>query len=296
MASKELETVIEMLKSRPKMADLNVEEQRAQIEADHATVQLAQDVQCQPVDAGGVPAEWVTTPESATERVICSLHGGAYMVGSPSTNRELVSRLARASAARVLGIDYRLAPENPFPAAVEDSTAAYRWLLSTGVKPSQVVIIGESAGGGLTIATLLALRDTGEPLPAAAVAISPWVDMEALGESITTKAEVDPMVQRDSILMAAKAYLGDLDPRTPLASPIYADLTGLPPLLIQVGTSEILLDDATRLAERARADGVDVVLEPWEDMVHVWHSFAEMLPEGQQAIDRIGDFVREHTG
>jgi monoterpene epsilon-lactone hydrolase len=296
MASKEFETVIEILRSRPRMADLSVEEQRAQIEADHTQVQLAQDVRCQPVDAGGVPAEWVTTPESIEGRVIQYLHGGAYMVGSIKTHREIGSRISRAAAAQVLLIDYRLAPENPFPAAVEDSVAAYRWLLSTGVNPAQAVIAGESAGGGLTVATLVALRDAVEPLPAAAVAISPWVDMEALGESVTTKAEVDLMVQREGILMAAEVYLGGINPRTPLASPIYADLTGLPPLLIQVGTSEVLLDDATRLAERARATGVDVVLETWADMMHVWHSFAAILPEAQQAIDRIGEFVREHTG
>ncbi|MGD0205761.1 MAG: alpha/beta hydrolase fold domain-containing protein, partial [Dehalococcoidia bacterium] len=177
----------------------------------------------------------------------------------------------------------------------EDSTAAYRWLLSTGVDPARLVIAGESAGGGLTVATLVALRDAGDPLPTAAVCLSPWVDLEGLGESMTTKAEIDPITQREDILELAKAYLGDAHPRTPLAAPLYADLRGLPPLLIQVGTAETLLDDSTRLAERARSAGIDVVLEPWDDMFHMWHFFAAMLPEGQQAIDRIGGFIRKHT-
>jgi monoterpene epsilon-lactone hydrolase len=178
---------------------------------------------------------------------------------------------------------------------VDDARAAYRWLLGTGVDPASVVIAGDSAGGGLAVATLVAIRDAGDPLPAAGVCLSPWVDLEGIGESMTTKAEADPMVQRDELLGMAKAYLGGADPRTPLAAPLYADLSGLPPLLIQVGTAETLLDDATRLASRARAAGVDVTLEPWEDMIHVWQFMASMLPEGQEAIDRIGQFIRERV-
>ncbi|HEY41306.1 MAG TPA: alpha/beta hydrolase [Dehalococcoidia bacterium] len=295
MASKELEMIIEVIRSRPTREGLSVEEQRAAMEATFSQFPVADDVQCQPVDAGGVPAEWVTAPEAVEERVIYYLHGGGYVMGSIGTHREMSSRLSRAARARVLLLDYRLAPENPFPAAVEDSVAGYHWLLSTGVNPALVVVAGESAGGGLTVATLVALRNAGDPLPAAAISVSPWVDMEALGESMTTKAEADPISSREWILTLAKTYLGDVDPRTPLAAPLYADLGGLPPLLIQVGTSEVLLDDAARLAERARAAGVDVILEPWEDMIHMWHFFP-MLPEGQQAIDRIGEFVREKIG
>ena len=295
MPGQELQMIIEALRSRPGPEGLSVEEQRAEFEAGFTQFQLAEDVKCEAVDAGGVPAEWVTAPGAVEERVIYYLHGGGYVIGSISTHREMASRLSRAAAARVLLIDYRRAPENPFPAAVEDSTTGYRWLLSTGVNPARVVIAGESAGGGLTVATLVALRDAGDPLPAAAVPVSPWVDMEALGESMNTKADVDPMAQRETILTLAKAYLGDTDPRTPLAAPLYADLKGLPPLLIQVGTAEVLFDDATRLAERAKSAGVEVVLEPWEDMIHMWHFFP-MLPEAQQAIERIGEFVRKHTG
>ena len=295
MASKELQMLIDSFRSRPNTAELSIEEQRAQMEVNLTKFRLATDVRCEQVDAGGIPAEWVATPGVDTERVIYYLHGGGYVIGSINTHREMASRLSRAASARVLILDYRLAPENLFPAAVDDSITAYRWLLSVGVNPARLVIAGESAGGGLTIATLVALRDAGEPLPAAGVCLSPWVDLTCLGESMVTKAEIDPVVNKENILMLAKAYLGDTDPCTPLASPLYADLAGLPPLLIQVGTAECLFDDARRLADRATAAGVDVTLEPWDDMIHIWHMFAAILPEGQQAIDRIGEFVREHT-
>ena len=296
MASEQLQTIIQVLRSQPVQEGLTFEEMRAGFEQMTSFFPVPADVRCEQVDAGGVSAEWIMTPQAAAERVIFYLHGGGYAIGSVKTHRELVSRVLRAAGARALAIDYRLAPEHPFPAAVEDATTAYRWLLENGVEPTRIVIAGDSAGGGLTVATLVALRDAGDPLPAAGVCLSPWVDLEGIGESMTARAEVDPMVQRDGLLAMAKAYLGDANPRLPLAAPLYADLTGLPPLLIQVGTAETLLDDSTRLAERARSAGVDVVLEPWEDMIHVWHFFASMLPEGQQAVDRIGEFVRERVG
>lgn len=296
MPSEQLRTLVEMLRSRPALAELSIEEQRANFEEMASLFPVPPDVRREPVDAGGVSAEWITAPGATADRVVLYLHGGGYMLGSTNTHREMVSRLSGAAGARALLIDYRLAPEHPHPAAVEDSKAAYRWLLRGGVDPARLVIAGESAGGGLTVATLVALRDAGEPLAAAGVCLSSWVDLECVGESMTTKADIDPLVQRGNILEMAKAYLGGADPRTPLAAPLHADLTGLPPLLIQVGTAEALLDDSTRLAERARSAGVEVVLEPWDDMIHMWHWFAAMLPEGQQAIDRIGEFIRRHTG
>jgi monoterpene epsilon-lactone hydrolase len=295
MASKELQAVMATFRSQPPLEGLSIAEQRATIEANSSRFQMAPDVRCVMVDAGGVPAAWVTTPESVEERAIYYLHGGGYVVGSINTHCEMASRLARAAKARVLLIEYRLAPENPFPAALEDSRKGYRWLLSRGVKPPRIVMAGESAGGGLTLATLLALRDEGVPLPAAAVVMSPWVDLACGGESMATRAEADPMLKKAALQALARSYLKGTDPCTPLASPLYGDLTGLPPLLIQVGTAEVLFDDATRLAGKAKEAGVEVLFEPWEDMIHVWHSFAGMLPEGQQAIDRIGEFVREHT-
>jgi monoterpene epsilon-lactone hydrolase len=292
MASEELSMIVNMLRLRPLSTGPTAAEMRAGIEVIASVFPLAADVTCEAVTAGGVPAEWVVAPGAVAGRVILYLHGGGYVIGSISTHRELASRLSRAAVARALVIDYRLAPEHPHPAAVEDATAAYRWLLSTGTDPSRIVIAGDSAGGGLTVATLVAVRDAGLPLPAAGVCLSPWVDLEGIGESMTTKAVVDPMVQGDDLRMMAAMYLAGQDPRTPLAAPLYANLAGLPPLLIQVGTAETLLDDSTRLAERARKAGVAVTLEPWEDMVHVWQIFATMLPEGRAAIERIGEFVK----
>nr|7AT2_A Chain A, EstD11 S144A [uncultured bacterium]7AT2_B Chain B, EstD11 S144A [uncultured bacterium]7ATD_A Chain A, EstD11 S144A [uncultured bacterium]7ATD_B Chain B, EstD11 S144A [uncultured bacterium] len=294
MASEALTMIVNLLRSQRPLQEPTVEQMRAGLEAMAQMSPLPADVELTTVDAGGVPGAWVRVPESDPDRVVLYLHGGGYVIGSIRTHRDLAQRIARAARCRVLLIDYRLAPEHPHPAAVEDSTRAYRWLLETGSDPKRMAIAGDAAGGGLTVATLVALRDAGVPLPAAAVCLSPWVDLEGIGESMTTKAAVDPMVQREPLLRMASMYLAGQDPRTPLAAPLYADLRGLPPLLIQVGTAETLLDDSVRLAERARAAGVQVTLEPWEDMIHVWQAFAAMLPEGQQAIERIGEFLRQH--
>lgn len=295
MASEQLQMILGMLQANRSLGEPSVEEMRARMEAMTTMLPLPPDVVATPVDAGGVPAEWVTTPDIDATRVVYYLHGGGYVLGSINTHRDLAQRISRAASARVLVVDYRLAPEHPHPAAVEDSTAGYRWLLSQGVDPTRLGIAGDSAGGGLTVATLVALRDAGVRLPAAAVCLSPWVDLEGLGESMTSKASVDPIIQAEPLRRFAKMYLGKDDPRTPLAAPLYANLSGLPPMLIQVGTAETLLDDATRIAERARKAGVNVTLDPWEDMIHVWQAFAVMLPEGQQAIERIGAFIREHA-
>jgi acetyl esterase/lipase len=295
MASEQLQIILGMLSANRPQHEPTVEELRAGMEAMTNVFPLPDDVTCAPARANDIPALWVTTPGVDETRVVLYLHGGGYCLGSINTHRDLAQRVSRAAGARVLLIDYRLAPEYPHPAAVEDATAAYRWLLDQGVNPARLVIAGDSAGGGLTVATLVAVRDAGLPLPAAAVCLSPWVDLEGLGESMTSKASVDPMVQVEPLRRLGKHYLGTLDPRTPLAAPLYADLSGLPPLYIQVGTAETLLDDSTRIAERARKAGVTVTLEPWEDMIHVFQAFAVILPEGQQAIDRIGTFVRERT-
>ncbi|HXQ20673.1 MAG TPA: alpha/beta hydrolase [Candidatus Acidoferrales bacterium] len=295
MASQELSMIINMMKSFAPKTEPTIAEMRAGMESMALMAQIPADVKREPVDAGGVPAEWVTAPGVDARRVILYLHGGGYTIGSINTHRELAARLSRAAAARVLLLGYRLAPEHPHPAAVEDATAAYRWLLAQGVQASRLIVAGDSAGGGLTVATLVALRDAGAPPPAAGVCLSPWVDLEGTGESMTTKAAADPMVQRDGLLKMAAAYLAGQDPRTPLAAPLYANLSGLPPLLIQVGTAETLLDDATRLAERARKAGVDVTLDTWDDMIHVFQAFGTFLPEARQAIDRIGEFVKQRV-
>ncbi len=295
MSIQQLDAILEQLAATPILDLQSVQARREGFEQIAAAFPVAADVACEPVQVGGMKAEWVTAPGAAADRAILYLHGGGYEIGSINTHRDLASRISRAAQARVLLIDYRLAPENAHPAAVDDATAAYRWLLAQGIAPKRLAIAGDSAGGGLTIASLVALKDARQPLPACAVALSPWVDLEGIGESMTSKASIDPIIRKENILTFAANYLGGKSARTPLAAPLYADLAGLPPLLIQVGVRETLFDDATRLAERARKSGVDVTLEPWEDMVHVWHLFAPLLDEGQQAIDRIGAYVRTHV-
>jgi monoterpene epsilon-lactone hydrolase len=295
MSQQQLDTLIQMMKAQPIAQAPSLAEQRAGFEQMAAMFPVDADIKREPVTANGVKAEWVSAPDADAGRAILYLHGGGYVIGSINTHRSLAARLSRAAKARVLVLDYRLAPEHPFPAAVDDSLAAYRWMLAQGLKPSRIAVSGDSAGGGLSAATLVAIRDAKLPLPAAGALLSPWVDMEGIGDSMTSKDKVDPMVHKEGLLGMAKAYLGGQNPRSPLAAPLYADLTGLPPLLIQVGTSETLLDDASRLAERAKKAGVNVTYEPWENMIHVWHLFAPMLDEGQQAIEKIGAFVRKHA-
>ena len=247
-------------------------------------------------NAGGVTAEWVTAEAASDSRVVLYFHGGGYIIGSPRTHRAMMAELSQASGARVLALDYRLAPEHPFPAPIEDSVLAYRWLLSEGYDPARIAVGGDSAGGGLAVAMMVQARYVGLPMPGAAVCISPWVDMEGLGESMETRAGADPMVGKENLMVSAKTYLGGSDPKAPLAAPLYADLRGLPPTLIQVGDAEVLLDDSTRLAGTAREAGVRVQMEVWDDMIHVWHLFAPILPEGKQALKQAGDFIKKHTG
>jgi acetyl esterase/lipase len=298
MGSPQLQQLFEQQKALAQAAGQakSPQELRSVMAAAFSAFPSAGEVKCEPVNANGVKAEWITAKNAAPDRVIMYLHGGGYVMGSIDTHRELVARLSKAAQARALAIDYRLAPENPFPAAVDDSLTAYRWLLAQGYKPERIVIAGDSAGGGLAVSTLLALRDLGAPAPAAGVCISPWIDFEAEGESMTSRAAQDPLVSREMILNLAKMYMGEKGSlREPLAAPINAYLNDLPPLFIQVGNSETLLDDSTRLADKAKEAGVDATLQIWDEMPHVWHLAAPVLPEGQEAIEKIGEFVRQRT-
>ena len=292
MSIDQLESVIELLTSRERPENPTVEESRDGFERLASHVGGDTKASVSEVEANGVPGELVRSDEASTDSVTLYLHGGGYVIGSPATHRELAGRLSKATGGSVLTIDYRLAPEDPFPAPVEDAVSAYRWLLDQGHNPDSISVAGDSAGGGLTVATLVSLRDQGLPLPSCGVCLSPWVDMEGIGESMTSRAGVDPMVQKEGLVAMAGVYLGGAEPRSPLAAPLYADLSGLPPLLIQVGTRETLYDDATRLAYEAARAEVAVTFEPWEEMIHVWHLFAPMLDEGQHAIERIGDFTK----
>jgi len=289
VASEELKTVQELLRSFD-LESLTIAERRKAAES-VASVPPAGTV-VEPVEANGVPAEWVAAAGVGDGRALLYLHGGAYQIGSPGTLRHLVARLSGVAQARALSVDYRLAPEYPFPAAVDDAVAAYRWLLAEGTDPATIAVAGDSAGGGLALGTLVALRDAGEPMPAAAVLLSPWTDLALTGESLRTRASVDVMVKPGSMHQTAAFYLAGEDPRHPYASPLYANLRGLPPLLIQVGDAEVILDDSTRVAARAREAGIDVTLEVWDEMPHVFHAFAGLLPESDQAIERIGEWLQ----
>ncbi|MGH0034209.1 MAG: alpha/beta hydrolase [Myxococcota bacterium] len=246
---------------------------------------------------GEVRAEWIEPAEGAGDDapVVLFLHGGGYVFGSIDSHRDLACRLALAAGSRVALIDYRLAPQHPFPAALNDALAAYRALLDRGIPPTRVVVAGDSAGGGLSLALLLEVRNRGWESPAAAALICPWVDLALTGKSLEHNAETD-YLDRAMLATWSNYYRSGEDARHPLVSPLYADLTGLPPLLIHVGAAEILLDDAQALAGRAQDAGVPIELTVWDDMFHDWHGAAALVPEGQRAIDEIGRFVRRRTG
>lgn len=251
-------------------------------------------VNVEDVDAGGVPSEWVSVASSDREAVLLYLHGGAYLIGSADTHRGLAWRLAAKAHCRVLMIDYRLAPEHPFPAPVDDAFAAYCWLLDQGFDPDRIGISGDSAGGGLALALLAKLRDEGKPMPAAAFCISPWTDLAATGPSMKTNAKADPMFDPGAVPRAADIYLNGENPYHPYASPLYADPTGFPPVLIHVGSTEILLDDARRMAHNLRMAGVECELDVWADMPHVWHVFGAALPEARAATAKGAAFLENH--
>jgi epsilon-lactone hydrolase len=248
------------------------------------------------IDAGGAPAERVATPASRHDRHVLYLHGGAFATGFPALYRDMTWRIATLCRAQVTCVDYRLAPEHPFPAGLDDCVIAYRWLLAEGADPARIAVMGDSAGGGLVFSTLLRLRDEGIPLPAAAVAVSPWTDLALTGESLRLNADVDPLIPVEAAPRAIELYLAGADPRDPYASPLYGDPTGLPPTLILVGGDDVLRDDAVRMAERMKAAGCAAEAEVWPGMWHVWHMLARVLPEGRAATARICAFVDGRLG
>ena len=294
--SEELNTVLEMIRVRSAETRNTIDDERLSYERIMSTLPIDDDIETERVGVNGVAAEWIWAPESDKRRVILYLHGGGYVIGSVRTHRVLLAHLARAAKARVLALDYRLAPETPFPGPIDDTVNAYQWLLSDGIEPANMAIAGDSAGGGLVVAALVALKSVGEPLPAAGVCISPWSEMESTGGSMMTNSESDPSVSKERLLKLAGIYLNGKNPQAPLASPIHADLTGLPPLLLQVGSIEVLLDDSTMLKEQAHKAGVSVQMEVWDDMPHVWHHYAPILPEARKAISKIGEFLLQQTG
>ena len=281
---------------KPPTGKFDIEKNRQELEALAASFKTKVKFESTSVIANGVPAEWIIPPKESGEKVILYLHGGAYNSGSIASHRSIVANIANAARGRALILDYRLAPEDPFPAAVEDALAGYRWLLDHQIPADHIIVAGDSCGGGLALSLLVSLRDADEALPAAAVCISPWTDLTCSGESWHTNAKKDIMLEPVSLKHSAKLYLGDTDPRDPLASPLYADMKGLPPIFIQVGSDELILSDATGVAEKAQVSGVDVTLQVLDGMQHEWHFAANLLPEGKRAIKDIGQFIQAAAG
>jgi acetyl esterase/lipase len=275
----------------PRAGDLDIAWERANVESMAGMFKPMGPIRSESVAAGGVPAEWIVPVDLQSARAVLFLHGGSFSSGSIVSHRTLAGNVALAARSRVLLIDYRLAPEHPFPAGLEDAAAAYEWLLSQGCAPGRIAVAGDSAGGNLTLALLVLLRNRNRPMPAAAVCLSPNPDLTYSGESWVFNAKKDIMIDERKERQAVEIYLRGQDPRTPLASPFFADLRGLPPLLIQVGSCEVLLSDAERFAEKAGQAGVQVTLEVWPGMQHEWQFAANLMPEGRRAIARVGEFL-----
>lgn len=292
MSNSEIAAIRALLGGLPPAA--SIEEARGRYDSIAPMFPTASDVTTTPETIAGVRCEWSVTPAARADKVVLYLHGGGYVGGSVASHRHLAAEVGRAAGARALSVDYRLAPEHPFPSAVEDALAVYRHLLNSGRRSSDIAIAGDSAGGGLTVATLLAAKAAGLPQPACANCFSPWVDLECVGESMASQAAEEPMVVRAQLLQFAGHYLNGASPRTALAAPMYGDLAGIAPLLIQVGSAEVLMDDAVRLARAAGAARVPVQLEIWPDMIHVWHFFHRTLTDARRALTQAGAFIRPH--
>ena len=275
------------------LSSSSIAEQREALDGMAAASPPPEGVTVEPVSLAGRPGEWLTPEVDTADGVVLYLHGGGYCIGSLGSHRGLGGRLAIATGCPVVTLDYRLAPEHPFPAAVDDATAAYRDLLAIGAAPEQVAIAGDSAGGGLTVATLLALRAAGTPLPAAAVCLSPWADLTQSSPAYGRLEGMDPMLSKAGLDLMAEAYLGETDPRTELASPLFAErLEGLPPIRVEAGEHEVLLDDSVRLTERLQRAGVDASLTVWPEMIHVFQAFpGSVIPEADQSIAAVGSFL-----
>jgi acetyl esterase/lipase len=274
----------------PIFAASDVDKQRAALDRLGAQAEMPSGVLVERSTIAGVPVERLS-PAHREQRVVLHLHGGGFIIGSCNSHRALCARLSAACKAEVVVPEYRLAPAHPFPAGLDDTVGVYAGLLESGVPADQIVLAGDSAGGGLALSTLLSAAKRGLPMPRGVLLLSPWTDLTLTGASLQTRAAIDPYFRPRDLPVMRDAYLNGVDPAHPLASPLWADLSGLPPMLIHVGEQEILLDDSTRLAERATAAGVSVEIETGEGLWHIWHTFAPALPEANEAIARIGDFV-----
>lgn len=292
MASKEYQLLLEQLKKRSASTHLSLPEIRTNFEKFLATFQPDPDIKFDPFSIGSIPACWTFAPNATKEKVILFLHGGGFNAGSIQSHHALMGKTSRTSGYAVLGIGYRLAPEFPFPAALNDALQSYQWLLDHSYLPLNIFFAGSSAGAGLALSLCLKLKEINQSQPAAVICISPMVDFTFSSASIESNKDKD-WIRVDRLSSAARDYCSNEDPKNPLISPLFGDLQGLPPLLIQVGESEILRDEATAFAKQAEASGVPVTLEVWPEMVHCWQLFASKVPEGQKAIEQIGTFITQ---
>ncbi len=296
MSKEQIAAIAQMLAAGRPEGEPTVEEMRAGMEAMTGVFPVPEGAAIEPGSLGGVAGEWQSAEGAGDNGVLLYFHGGGYVLGSVGTHRNLVVALSGAAGIKAFSVEYRLAPEHPYPAGIEDAVAAYRGLLDSGVEPSKIAVGGDSAGGGMTLALLLSIKQQGLPQPACAVLLSPWSDLRLASEAYETRREADPMVTREGLQAMADHYLGETDPAHPLASPILADLSGLAPMLIHVGDAEILLNDSTDLAEKAKAVGADATLKVWDDMIHVFQAFFPMVDEGRESIAEIGAYIRDRIG
>ena len=294
MSESEIDAIRRLLSSKPR--PVGWDERRQRIEEVGATWPVADDIKTTTVDVDGIRGEWTTAPGSDATRALLYFHGGGYCSGSIRSHRSLVAEAGRSAKVRTLAVAYRLAPEHPFPAALDDALTAWRYLRGQGFAPDHIAIGGDSAGGGLTIALINRLRAAGEPPPGCAWLISPWTDLTLTGSTLASKDAVDPLIHKAYLAELADAYVPrDMDRTDPRISPLFADLAGFPPTLIQVGACETLLADATRFAASAGAANVAVTLEVWPDMIHAWPLWNKHLEPGRRALANAGRFIREHT-
>lgn len=270
---------------------LSIEENRARTASTAKMTRIPKDVTIVDVEADGIRAKWISPTDEKPGKVILHLHGGGYVTGGMDSHLMMCIPMAQTLKTKILLPEYRLAPEHPFPAAVDDAVKVYRWVLTQGYAPKDIILSGDSAGGGLALVTVLSLRDSGDKLPAAIVCMSPWTDLTFTGQSHITKAKVDCVLLTDVLREWAACYVGTEAPNHPLISPIYADFYNFPPLLIQVGSDEVLLDDSRMLAEKAKSAGVDVTLKVWDEMWHVWPALGDLIPESKKAFEEIGQFL-----
>jgi acetyl esterase/lipase len=292
MPSEEYGRMLDVLRSQPRRDAVTLGERRAAVESMADRYHVPSGVSIDPVGDGPVRGEFLSPSSSVSGAVLLYVHGGAYIAGSPRSHRALAAAISESARTRTFSIEYRLAPECAYPAAVDDVVEGYSWLVEAGIRPDRIALVGDSSGGGLAVTAMLRMQKEGMALPAAAALLSPWIDLESCGDMARSSADRDPIVHAADLRHAARAYLRDETPTSPDVNPLHADLSGLPPLLIHVGTSEILLEDACRFAARAGAAGVEVTLEVWPDMIHVWHILHAEIPEARSAVDSVGAFVQ----